>query len=117
MPAANRYLQEVFLPNYWNARNTVAPRSDESRYREVDPGLDLHSIFSKKYRRRLRSGQLFDFRGKCYRLKSPVAGPITGEDITIIESRDGAWKVSFRGLDAKIIPWDLGRRPILKKAS
>lgn len=118
MKAANEYLESQFIPKYWNVRNSVSPREEESRYRKTDQNLDLGSILCKKYRRRMRSNQTFDFRGTTYRLKSPVPGSIAGEDITIREYPDGSWRVYFRGLEAKFTPWSLGRRVrTLKKAS
>jgi len=48
MPAANQYLQEQFLANYWARNNTVAARSSESRYRKLGAGRDLNEIFCIK---------------------------------------------------------------------
>lgn len=118
MHAANQYLESEFLPNYWNVRNTVIPRDGESRYKKVDEHLDLRTILCKKYRRRLRSNQTFDFRGTTYRLKSPVAGSIAGEEVMIHEHPDGHWRVYFRAQEAKFTPWSLGRRErTLRKVS
>lgn len=45
MPAANCYLQEQFIPNYWTPKNTVVPHSLESRYKIVPEGKSLRDIF------------------------------------------------------------------------
>lgn len=105
MAAANRYLAEEFLPKYWNKQKCVPPRETESRYRTVDERLDLKTILCKKYYRRIRTGQLFDFKGRCYQLKSPTTGSIAGEQITIQEQPNGSWRVFLRGLESKVIPW------------
>jgi hypothetical protein len=118
MRAANEYLEKEFLPLYWNRRNTVEPRASESRYRPLDKSLNLKTILCKKYRRRIRTGQLFDFRGTTYQLKSPVTGSIAGEDIIIREYPEKTWRVYFRGLEAKFSVWAMGRRARpLRKAS
>lgn len=110
IPAANRYLEEEFLPNYWNTRNIVEVRDGENRYKSLDPHLQLSTILCKKYYRRMRSGHLFDFRGVTYQLKSPVVGSIVGEQIVIHEYPDGTWKAFLRTLEAKVMPWSKARK-------
>lgn len=118
MKSANEYLVTQFLPNYWNVRNTVTPREGESRYQKVDKHLDLRSILCKKFHRRIRTNQTFDFRGTTYRLKSPVPGSIAGEEVIIREYPDGHWRAYFRDQETKFTPWSLGRRVrTLRKAS
>lgn len=116
--AANTYLRDQFLPHYWNKRNTVPARDPESRFRQVDTRLNLDLIFCKKYPRRIRTGQLFEFRGRTYLLKSPVKGSIAGHTAMIHETADGYWRVFYRGLEAKFVAWDVdGRARHYKRAS
>lgn len=111
MSKANTYLEEQFIPNYWNKRNTQAPSDPENRFRKLDAKTDLAGIFCKKYIRTIRSGQLIDFRGRTYQLKSPVVGSIAGDTVTIQESPDGSWRVFYGAFDVKFSPWENGARP------
>lgn len=93
MTEANQYLADVFLPAYWQPRNTVEPREEESRYRRP-PGNDaLEQIFCLKHERTVTRGQTIHFDNVVYRLKTPFVGSISGQRVTIHEYKDGTWAV------------------------
>jgi transposase len=111
MAQANTYLTERFIPNYWNKRKTHAPRDPENRFRKLDAKTDLSGIFCKKYTRTIRTGQLIDFRGRTYQLKSPVVGSIAGHTVSIQEAPDGSWRVFYGAFEVKLLPWEHRGRP------
>lgn len=118
MAAANEYLEKDFLPKYWRIKNEVPPASDENRYKVLDPELNLDEIFCKKYRRRLQSGHLFNFRGGTYLVKSPTIGSMKGAEISIHERADGSWSVYYGIQRLKFTPWHSHRKKrLLLKAS
>jgi transposase-like protein len=86
MTDANRYLEQVFLPGYWNARNTVLPRLTEPRYRAVPGDIDLDRIFCEKHERTVRSNHTIEYDGQTYRLKQPSIGSLNGKIIDVIVS-------------------------------
>ena len=89
MADANRYLDQVYLPDYWNARLTVEPRSPTSRYRglRLDQNLDLILCF--KYRRRLARNHTIQLHGINYRVYKPELGSLAGKEVVAHITEDG----------------------------
>lgn len=97
---ANRYLEEVFLPNYWNTRNTVMPRLTETRYRAVPRDVNLDHIFCEKYLRVVRSDHTVEFEGRTYRLSRPRIGSLKGKPIDVVVSfTDGSIALQYGHLN------------------
>jgi hypothetical protein len=86
---ANRYLDQVFLPKYWQERNTIAAR-DGSRYRELAAHENLDEIFCLKSRRRVRNDQTVSYEGRLYRLPDRQYGTLSGKEVVIHEYADQA---------------------------
>lgn len=97
MKDANRYLQQVFIKEYWNISNTVEPREKETRYRALAKNLDLNQIFCKKTDRQIRNDLTFHFDGKLYLIKKPPDCPMKGKHLEIREYPDGSWRPYFGG--------------------
>lgn len=92
---ANRYLHEVFLPKYWHALKTVAPRSDESQYRKKDRRLDLDQILCKKHARNITRDHTIHYGNVQYRLETPFQGSIAGKQAMVHEYENGTWAVYY----------------------
>lgn len=97
MPAANDYLQNQFIPNYWTPTNTVAPRSLESRYRPVPPSKDLREIFCLKEYRSVNRDHTLSWGGVTYQLDSPLKYSIRGQKIELRTYQDLSWIAFFAG--------------------
>lgn len=118
MADANRYLEQVFLPVYWNARNTVMPRLMESRYRAVPKGIDLDLIFCEKYQRIVRSNHTIEFEGKTYRLSKLALGSLRGKTIEVIVSfKDAPLKLFYGHLELEFAQLRLPKRRWICPAS
>ena len=66
MKDANRYLEQVFWPN-WNGKFTVEPKESESRYKNpVD--LDLDEILCYKHERNVCNDHTISYEGKRYKI-------------------------------------------------
>lgn len=102
MGAANEYLQEQFIPNYWKMRNTVVARNEESRYRPLTAEIDLSDIFSMKYDRKVRRDHTVSFDNKIYRLKGHWVGSLANKDITIIEPTEGPLRARYGSQDISL---------------
>lgn len=89
MEAANRYITHDFLPNYWSQRNTVEPRSQESRYRQVEAGVELAEILCMKYSRQVRNDHTLWFENDMYRVTGSFVGSLKGKEIIISQNRSG----------------------------
>ncbi len=105
MPAANDYLQNQFIPNYWTPKNTVVPHSLESRYQAVPEGKDLREIFCLKEYRSVKRDHTLSWEGKLYQLDSPVKHSIRGQEIELRTYQDLTWRAFYAGkpIELKLI--------------
>jgi len=95
MPAANDYLQNQFIPNYWKKRNTVVPKDLESRYKPVPPIIDLREIFCLKEHRAVKADHTLSWEGTIYQLESPLKYSIRGQKIEFRTYQDLSWRSFF----------------------
>ena len=89
---ANEYLQEKFLPDYWDRKCRVEPRSPESKYRPVPAHIELNEVFCLKYRRQVNGDHTVQWRAKTYQLDWPRIKPIRGHKVEFRVYPDGSWK-------------------------
>jgi transposase len=95
MREANDYLNERFLPGYWNRRNTVVAADATSRYQSVPPWLKLDEIFCLKEMRQVRRDHTIHFRNEIYKLTAGYVGNLRGRDVTVHEYEDGSWQAFY----------------------
>lgn len=95
MPAANHYLQNQFLPNYWKKRNTVAPKSPESRYTPLHSSINLKETLCLKEYRTVKRDHTLSWNGTEYELRSPLKYSIYRQKIEIRTYQDLTWKAFF----------------------
>lgn len=105
MPAANNYLQQQFIPNYWTPRNTVVPHSLESRYKPVPTGKDLREIFCLKEYRSVKRDHTLSWDGITYSLESPLKYSIQGQQIELRTHQDLSWVALYAGkpIELKVV--------------
>ena len=80
MTDANRYLDQVFLPQYWNKKLTVVPRDKSSRYRPLAPHQNLDEILCYKHWRRVRSNHCVSLDAKTFQLRPGDLGSLRGKE-------------------------------------
>jgi hypothetical protein len=97
MPAANDYLQNQFLPNYWAQKNKVVPRCLESRYRPVPQDKDLREIFCLKEHRSVKRDHTLSWESQTYQLHSPLKYSIRGQQIELRTYQDLTWVAFYAG--------------------
>lgn len=97
MPAANDYLQNQFIPNYWTPRNTVVPRSLESRYTPIPLDKNLREIFCLKEYRSVNRDHTLSWDGTTYQLDSPLKYSIRGQKIELRTYQDLSWVAFYAG--------------------
>lgn len=114
MPAANSFLQEQFLPNYWTQNNMVAPRNNESQYRKLSCKTSLREIFCIKEFRAVKADHTISWQGDIYQVASPLKYSIQGQKIEFRTYQDLTWTAYFAGKQIPIVKFE---RPLsLKKA-
>ena len=83
MSTANRYLQETFIPDYWEKKIQVNPVNSDSEFIPVPKGTDLDSIFVVKDYRKIRTDHTFSYGNKFYLIESPLRHSIAKQKIEI----------------------------------
>lgn len=104
IPAANTYLQNEFLGQYWEKNNRVVPHSLESRYRPKPASVDLNEIFCIKEYRTVKSDHTLSWDGVQYEIKSPLKYSIQKQEIEIRTYQNGTWRALFAGRTIEIAP-------------
>lgn len=89
---ANEYLQQKFLPDYWDRKCRVEPRNPDSKYRPVPAHIDLNEVFCLKYRRTVNGDHTVQWRAQTYQLNWPRTKPIRGHKVEFRIYPDGSWK-------------------------
>jgi transposase len=97
MPAANDYLQNQFLPNYWKQKNTVVPKSRETRYKALDSTIDLKEVLCLKEYRTVKRDHTLMWNSIEYGLLSPLKYSIYRQKIEIRTYQDLTWGAFFAG--------------------
>ena len=90
MTDANRYLDQVFLPEYWRVKNTVIPRNEVARYRALRPDHLLDQILCMKYERIVRKDHTVSYDNRTYRIQGPNFGSLAGKAVTVHVGEFGA---------------------------
>jgi transposase-like protein len=113
--AANAYLQEQFLPGYWEQNNIVAPRNTESRYRKLSTKVNLREIFCIKEFRSVKADHTLSWDGEIYQIQSPLKYSIQGQKIEFRTYQDLTTKTYFAGKEIEIVKFN--RPQALKQAA
>lgn len=95
MESANRYLQETFIPDYWEKQNRVDPQCNISEFAPVPKGTDLDAIFVVKDYRKIRMDHTFSYGNKFYLIESPLRHSIAKQKIEIRTSHDEGFTAYF----------------------
>ena len=101
LPEANQFLQEQFLPNYWNVKNTVPARQSEIRYRPLPDGVDLSEIFCMKELRQVKNNHTISVDNRLYKITPPDRTSLKGRNVELRTYQDLKTKVFFCGLEVK----------------
>ncbi len=83
MKDANRYLDQVFLPNYWSKRNTVIARDSRCRYRPLEAHMDLDRILCMKYWRVVNRDHTVSFETRIFKILAPQLGSLARKDVSV----------------------------------
>ncbi len=94
MRDANRYLEQVFWPD-WNRRYTVEARDKISRYRPLRAVENLQEILCMHYDRKINSDHTFSFENKRYRLDTGKYGNLRKKTIEIHQYQDRSFRVFY----------------------
>jgi transposase len=97
MEKANRFLSEIFIPEYWSKHIQVEPIRRKSEYGPLTKSKrkDLESIFTIKNYRKIGGDHTFSNKGKVYAIKSKLKSSLKGFKIEIRTDLQGNDKCYF----------------------
>ena len=95
MPAANDYLQNQFLPDSWKGKNTVSPKSRDSRYAPLHASIALREVLCLKEHRTVNRDHTLSWNGTTYELRSPLKYSIYKQKIELRTYQDLTWRAYF----------------------
>jgi hypothetical protein len=110
LEAANRYLNEEFLP-WWNQNLAVVPASAADAHRALGPEHDLASALSHVANRQISSDYTIRNDGRMYRIASKCIQPgMRGGKVRIELRLDGSMAVSFKGQLLEVTECDIAQK-------
>jgi transposase len=97
MTRANCYLQDVFIPLYWQKHIEVISRNDASEFTVLPEHVNLDDVCVVKEYRKVRNDHTFSYGNKFYLIESPLKHSIARQRIEIRASRDDQFIAYFAG--------------------
>ena len=95
MQQANRYLQDIFIPFFWQKRLMVQAKNTIPEFSQVPKGLNLDAICVEKEYRKVRNDHTFSYGNQFYRIESPLKHSIAKQAIEIRKQSSGDFTVYF----------------------
>jgi len=97
MASANRYLQDVFIPQFWQHKVAVNAKNSRSEFTSVPAHLDLDDICVLKEYRKIRNDHTFSYGNKFYLIESPLKHSIAKQKIEIRKTNSNEFSAYFAG--------------------
>lgn len=99
---ANRYMDQVFIPD-WNERFGVQAEETSTRFREIPKYIDLGEIFCLKHKRQVNRDHTVHYEGKKYRIMQPPHR-LWKHEVIIHEHEKGQIKIFYGAQELQIEP-------------
>lgn len=95
MPSANQYLQEVFIPDYWQKNIAVKAQNIKSEFKPVPAHISLENACVQKEYRKIRRDHTLSYDNQFYLIDSPLRYSIANQKIEIRKQYDGRFTAYF----------------------
>lgn len=113
MENANRYLEQIFRP-YWNQNFVVEPQARSSRFRPLEPHVNLENILCLKHRRIVNRDHTVSFGNQKYKILNPPQR-LWKHEVIINEYESGKIKIFYGEYELITEPVKLYKRDRWKK--
>jgi len=100
--SANRYLQKVFIPQYWQKHIEVNARNESSEFTAVPEHINLDDVCVMKDYRKIRNDHTFSYGNKFYLIESPLKRSIAKQRIEIRTRDNNGFSAYFAGRPLKV---------------
>ncbi|SFB79147.1 Winged helix-turn helix [Pseudoalteromonas denitrificans DSM 6059] len=97
MISANRYLQDVFIPQFWQQKIEVNAKNTDSEFTSVPAHLNLDDVCVLKEYRKIRNDHTFSYGNKFYLIESPLKHSIAKQKIEIRKTSNNGFIAYFGG--------------------
>lgn len=97
MQSANRYLQEIFIPHFWQKTIIVKASNITPEFVTVPEHLNLDNICVEKEYRKIRNDHTFSYGNKFYLIASHLKHSIAKQKIEIRKHSNGSFTAYFAG--------------------
>lgn len=104
IPNANRYLQQEFIPQYWENRCVVTAREPERRYRSLPAHIDLNEVLCLKELRQIKGDHTVHFQAQRYVIAEQLKYALWRQKIEFRTYRDLSWRAFFAGRPIALEP-------------
>jgi len=103
MESANRYLQGVFIPQFWQQKVQVNAKNQDSEFTSVPEHINLDDICVQKEYRKIRNDHTFSYGNKFYLIESPLKHAIAKQKIEIRKTNDNGFIAYFAGRHLSVL--------------
>ena len=97
MASANHYLQDVFIPRFWQHKIEVIAKNADTEFTSVPAHLNLDDVCVLKEYRKIRNDHTFSYGNKFYLIESPLKHSIAKQKIEIRKTSDEDFVAYFAG--------------------
>lgn len=97
MASANRYLQDIFIPQFWQQKVVVIAKNQDSEYTPVAEHINLDDVCVQKEYRKIRNDHTFSYGNKFYLIESPLKHSIAKQKIEIRKTSKHDFTAYFAG--------------------
>ena len=95
--AANHYLQQTFIPTFWQNQIQVAATNNTSEFKPLPEHIDLDDVFVMKEYRKIRNDHTFSYGNTFYLIESPLKRSIAKQLIEIRTHSNKGFTAYFAG--------------------
>jgi hypothetical protein len=99
---ANQYLNNKFLPQTWNQKFTVMPKSPGSLYRAAPTSQALEEILSYKYARKVRNDHTILWDNQLYKIEAQLPHSLAKRQIEIRKDSTGFIQGFYAGRNLEL---------------
>ena len=97
MASANRYLQDIFIPQFWQQKVAVISKNQDSEFTVVPEHINLDDVCVQKEYRKIRNDHTFSYGNKLYLIESPLKHSIAKQKIEIRKTSNRDFIAYFAG--------------------
>lgn len=92
LEAANKYLEQIYLPHRHNPKNMVQAQNPVSGYRALPPSLDLQNVFCLKEYRVVGRDHTVSINAQKWMIGEQLGYSLAGQKIELRFDKWGTWK-------------------------